>query len=253
MRNVKVNAITLKKRDFKEKDRIVTVFTKEYGKYNLMAKGVQKLGSKLAGITEPISYSSLIVSNLKDLGVISSCDLKESFSNIHKNLNVLSHVLYILELTDKSTELEHPNEELFNALLSTLYLIEAGTNVDIAARYFEYSIINILGYSINTNSCQGCGCNLTDKIYYSAHFGGFFCETCNLSLNENIIFPQAILSYINVFDTYSVSKIKTLNFPTAVINDLSRLFKTHLAYRIDKQINSLEFIVKQKEDISSDI
>ncbi len=246
MRNIKLTTITLKNRDFKEKDRILTVLSRELGKYDLIAKGSQKPVTKLSGISEPMSYGFIIVSNLKNLGTIASSDLTETFSDIRTNLNTLSHALYLLELTDKSTPYEKPSDDIFDILLASLYMLEAGANTEIATRFFEHKLINALGYNINTESCIGCGSPLKDKLYYNADFGGFFCENCYKKIDRTIIFPYALISYIKIFDKYPISKIKDINLPDNANKALSILYKNHLAYRLDKNINSLDFITKQK-------
>ncbi|MBQ7256890.1 MAG: DNA repair protein RecO [Abditibacteriota bacterium] len=246
MRNIKLTTITLKKRDFKEKDRILTVLSRELGKYDFIAKGIQKPVTKLSGISEPMSYGTLIVSQLKNLGTISSCNIIETFTEIHNNLNTLSHALYLLELADKCTAYENPQDEIFDILLASLYMFEAGTDPEIATRYFEHKIINALGYNINTDKCIRCGDVLKDKIYYNVDFGGFLCENCNKIISNNLTFPFALISYMNAFDDNPVQKIKNFSFPENVNNALSLLYKRHLAYRIEKNINSIDFILKQK-------
>ena len=246
MRNIKLTTITLKKRDFKEKDRIITVLSREIGKYDLIGKGSQKPLTKLSGISEPMAYGTVIVSNLKNLGTISSCNITESFTEIHSNLNTLSHALYLLELTDKSTAFEKPSEDIFDILLASLYMLEAGASSEIATRYFEHKLINALGYNINTEKCIGCGETLNDKIYYNVDFGGFFCDKCSKKIDKTIIFPFALISYIKIFDKYPLAKIKEIKLQDNANKALSILYKNHLSYRIDRNINSLDFIIKQK-------
>lgn len=247
MRNVKLSTITLKRKDFKEKDRIVTFLTRELGKFDLIAKGVQKPGSKLSGISEPLSYGSVVVSNLKNLGIITSCDLKESFSFMHSNLNILSHGFYLLELADKSTAFENPSEEIFDILYASLIMLEENVNPETVTRFFESRLINVLGYKINTDKCIGCGQGLNNKIFYNQDFGGFFCKKCNVMTDSIVIYPYALISYINALNDNPIEKIKTFVFPEQVNRDLSRLFKHHLAYRIEKKINSLDFILNIKK------
>ena len=247
MRNIKLTTITLKSRDFKEKDRIITCISREWGKYDLMAKGVQKPLTKLSGISSPITYSTLIVSNLKNLGTISSCNIIESFTRLRSDLNALSHALYLLELTEKSTAEGCQCEEIFDTLLGALYSFEKEVNPDLVTRFFEHNLINILGYNINTKTCLGCGKELKEKIFYNMEFGGFFCENCVRNVINYIQFPNALLSYIEALNKYNFQKLSNLTFPDKALDALSKLYKTHLSYRIDRNINSLEFISQQKQ------
>lgn len=240
MRNIKTDIITLKRRDFKEKDKVIIVLSKEFGKLNLIAKGSQKMGSKLSGITEPFTYSRLLISSLKDLAVISSGDLKESFPIIRSDLERISHTFYIMELTEKLSAMYQANEELFNTLLSTLYIMESKAVPEICTSHFELNLCNILGYKLIKDKCI-CGKTLSDKAYYSPYIGSFLCPVCQEN-QKTIAFPIAILSYITALENTPANQIKNLIFPDAVMSDLNKLLKTHISYHMDTRLKSSDFL-----------
>jgi len=242
MRNVKVTAISLARRNFKEKDKITTIITKEYGKFDIIAKGSQKVGSKLSGVCEPFTYSNIILSSLKDLAVISNADIKDTFPEIKSDLQKVSQAFYISELAVKTCPSWHPNPEIFNTLLSTLYIMENGTKGEIAARYFEIELISILGYKINCERCLcGKNCIFSEKVFFSPVVGSFLCKDC-VNIHKSIGFPSAILSYIKALEVTLPQNIKNMMFSDAVISDLERLFKAHIVYRMDIEPKSSEFV-----------
>ena len=45
--------IILKRKDYQENDRLFTIYSKDYGKIDLIAKGTKKISSKLNSYLEP--------------------------------------------------------------------------------------------------------------------------------------------------------------------------------------------------------
>ena len=54
----RLQGIILRRRDLGEADRLLTVFTRDRGKLNLLAKGVRRAASRKAGHIEPFTYRS---------------------------------------------------------------------------------------------------------------------------------------------------------------------------------------------------
>jgi DNA repair protein RecO (recombination protein O) len=86
MDNVKTKAIVLRRTNYGEADRILNILT-PMGKMSVMAKGVRKTQSKLAGGIELFCVSDVVVHRGKgDLGVLTSARLVEFYSEIMKDL-----------------------------------------------------------------------------------------------------------------------------------------------------------------------
>ena len=57
----KTEAVVLRARDLGEADRILTLYSREYGKLDAVAKGVKKMRSKMGGSAQPLTYSSFLL------------------------------------------------------------------------------------------------------------------------------------------------------------------------------------------------
>ena len=60
-------AITLKRIDIKEADRLFVFYTKEHGKVEAVARGVKKINSKMAGHLEPLGIVDLMIARGKSI------------------------------------------------------------------------------------------------------------------------------------------------------------------------------------------
>ena len=96
-------AIILKIRDLREKDKLVVIYTSDFGKIQVKAIGAKKNSSKMAGHLEPITESSLAFAKGKILDTIINATAINNFSEIKKKLELQAAAYYILELVDEFT------------------------------------------------------------------------------------------------------------------------------------------------------
>src|SRR4051812_28556736 len=105
MRQILTRGIVLSRTDYGEADRIVSVLTPDQGKLRLMAKGVRKVKSKLAGGIELFSVSELsFIPGKNDIGTLVSARLTQHFANIVKDINRTMFGYELLKRLNRATE-----------------------------------------------------------------------------------------------------------------------------------------------------
>lgn len=123
----------LKYHRWREADRFYTVYTKDYGKLELLARGANKIKSKLAGHLEPGLLSNLMIASGKSWDILAQAKAV-FFSNFLRNLgynatspdNYQKFILFLscLEVLDKLTKLEDPHPEVFDLLVNVLKCLD---------------------------------------------------------------------------------------------------------------------------------
>jgi DNA repair protein RecO len=127
VKQIVTRAIVLSRTDYGEADRIITLLTPEYGKLRMMARGVRKAKSKLAGGIELFSVSDITYMPGKgDLGTLVSARLDQHYGQIVQDINRVQLGYELIKLLHKITE-DEPEPEYF-ALLQQAF---AGLNSDI--------------------------------------------------------------------------------------------------------------------------
>jgi len=82
MKQLVARAIVLSRTDFGEADRIITLLTPDQGKVRLVARGVRRAKSKIAGGIELFSISDITYMTGKgDLGTLISARLDRHYGN----------------------------------------------------------------------------------------------------------------------------------------------------------------------------
>jgi len=99
----RTSAIVLKRQDFGEADRILTLFTPERGKLRVIAKGVRKTTSRKSGHVELFTYSNLLIAKGRNLDIVTQAEMIRPFLGLRQELP--RHYLRLLHLLNWSTSL----------------------------------------------------------------------------------------------------------------------------------------------------
>lgn len=116
MKQLVADAIVLSRTDYGEADRILTLLTPQYGKLRLLAKGVRRVKSKLAGGIELFSVSKVtFIKGKGDMGTLVSTRLEKHYGRIVQNLERTMKGYELIKRLHHMTE-DEPEPEYFAAL-----------------------------------------------------------------------------------------------------------------------------------------
>ena len=137
---IKTEAIILKKADLGEVDQLLTIYSKEFGKIQVLAKGTKKLESKLRCHIEPFSYSHLILIEGKSFRIVKDAILMDQFLPMRKDLEKIKIIYQIAKLVDELIVGEEKDEEIWNLLIS------AFRDRELNVKNFQDNLLKLLGY-----------------------------------------------------------------------------------------------------------
>ena len=142
--------IVLARTDFQEADRILTLLTPDHGKLRMIAKGVRRPRSKLAGGIELLSVSDIsVLPGRGELGTLVSTRLITHYGQIVTDLHRTMLAYDILKRLNKLTE-DVVGEEYFDLLQAALEgLNDLGLDVDLAELWFVMQLLDITGHVPN--------------------------------------------------------------------------------------------------------
>ncbi len=141
---VTTEGLILKRRNFGEADRVLTVLTDRYGKISVIAKGVRKITSRRAGNIELLNRVKLHLFKAKNYN-LSEAESLETFNKLKENLTLSTTAFHIIELIDRLTPEGQKNPQLYNLLVAVLQVIENNPR-QIYVRAFEVKLLAMLGF-----------------------------------------------------------------------------------------------------------
>ncbi|MBN1383808.1 MAG: DNA repair protein RecO [Elusimicrobia bacterium] len=143
-------AIVIKKTDFRDYDRILTLYTREFGKIKALARSVRKPRAKLTSLSElfVISEFRLFLKEASAFGKITGGISLDSNSLIRYNMEKYHEACYICEVMDALTPLRQPNAEKFFLLKEKLQLLSQ--NILNQKEDFARKLLHITGFGVET-------------------------------------------------------------------------------------------------------
>ena len=150
MRAFKTEGIILKRRNFGEADRILTVFTLQRGKISVIAKGVRRITSRRAGNVELLNRVSMYLYQGKGMPILTEAQSLETYEKLKGDLTLSTYAYHILELIDKMTAENQESRILYGHLVEVLKRLSKKPR-QILVRAFEAKILSVSGF-INFSS-----------------------------------------------------------------------------------------------------
>ena len=229
--------VVLKGWKFGETSTIVSIFTKNFGKVRMMAKGSRSLKSKFKGCLEPLTYIHLIYyeKNTRELQLLSKANLIDPHYGIIGNPLKTTLAFAAAELVEKTVEEENPVEDLFTLLIHTLSSIDRGDKfMEGYFWYFEEHLIDIMGYKANWHSCLACKSSLGfHGGLFQPEQGGLLCHECSKNQGGLRISAETleILYFLQKEPIDHAADLHPSPYQIAEIRKMHDLyFKTHIEY-----------------------
>nr|WP_295969444.1 DNA repair protein RecO [uncultured Bacillus sp.] len=173
----KCEGIILRTTDYGEANKIITLFTREWGKIGVMARGAKKPKSRLAAVTQPFTYGYFLVQKGSGLGSLQQGEIIVSLRAIKEDIFLTAYASYVVEITDKCTEEKKANPFLFELLCQTLNYLNEGYDPDIIKNIYEMKMLPVSGLYPVLNQCVVCGAT-EGEFAFSIKEGGILCHRC---------------------------------------------------------------------------
>ncbi|MBI2268267.1 MAG: DNA repair protein RecO [Candidatus Blackburnbacteria bacterium] len=119
-RTFSTEGIILARRNFGEADRLLTVFSKHYGKIRAIAKGVRRPSSRKRGSLELFSCAKLLFTKGRNIDLITDVELKDGFSSWRKDLLRVGIAYHLCEVVNRLTVEGQEHREIFELLFDSL-------------------------------------------------------------------------------------------------------------------------------------
>jgi DNA repair protein RecO (recombination protein O) len=110
----------LRRQDFGEADRVLTLYSPTLGKVRAIAKGVRRPKSRLGGNVELFTHVNVLVAQGRNLDIVTQAQAVLPFHGIRDDLWKAAYASYAAELVDRFTEERLENRAIFELLLEVL-------------------------------------------------------------------------------------------------------------------------------------
>ena len=207
----KTEAFVLKTLKYGETSKIVTLFTKDFGKLNAIVKGARNFKSKLCGTLESMNYISVVIyiKDNRELQLVSKAEYIKSFGNILNNFKKLEAAYRIIEILNRSVVNNDVNRILFDLLLKTFSVLNfAENNFAIFVLNFQIELVKIMGIS-------------PDFTELNSNNETFF-------INNEFYVNKSLISSLLLIESSNIDKLEVMLIDQEIINNLINTYERFL-------------------------
>ncbi len=236
----KVEGIILSVSDYQESSRILQVLSREHGLIGLIAKGCKSTKSVLRAASNSYTYGYFnIYYKENKLSLLSSVDIINSYPNIRGDIESISYLAYLCDLTYQVAK-QNDDNNIFDILISALDKIENKLNPLIIANIVELKYLDYLGISLNLNSCVKCG-SKENIVTIDGDEGGFICKNC---YKDEYIVDKKTIKLIRMYYLVDIRSISTIKISDIVSREINEFINKYYDRYTGLFLKSKEFLNK---------
>jgi len=178
----KAEGFVIRQVDFSESSKILTLFTREYGKISAIAKGAKRLRGSFESALDLLTICNIVFIRKSSggLDLLTEAKLVERFQVKDKSLESLYSGYYVAELLGSLTEEYDPHPQLYSEARRALERFSTGIDLELAVLRFELMLLQELGHLPALEGCLVCDREINPDLPYAfrATQGGLICLEC---------------------------------------------------------------------------
>lgn len=214
--DVTTKALALRATDYKENDKLVSLYSLDHGKISVHAKGVRKNGAKLKFAADQFCFGVYELAKTNDRYTLKTCDQLESFFSLRENIESYYAACAIAECLINFTEEGQSEPKVFVETLYALKTLCEGVDARLVISRFLAEFLKLEGFGLSFSRCQVCS-SPSKNLFWDNEKGGIACENC-VSADFTPISPKT-LSALVLTDGLPYGKLGSLKLDDITKND----------------------------------
>ncbi|GAC1544853.1 MAG: DNA repair protein RecO [Herpetosiphon sp.] len=235
-------AIVLRRSDYGEADRLITLYTPGRGKLRVIAKGVRKTTSRLGGHIELFMRCNLLMATGRNLDIITQAEVVETYGHLRENLQGISHAYYVAELLDRVTGEGEEQRAVFNLLVQTLQGLDSGSEADMFLRFFELRLLGLIGYQPAFFYCVRCQAQLTESAERWLPPHGMLCPNCAAISPGSASISLAAFKALRFLQRQSFAEVSALRLSEPLQREIEAVLRPMVGAVIERPLKSAAFL-----------
>jgi DNA repair protein RecO (recombination protein O) len=142
-----------------ESDRVVSFFSRDFGRLRGVAKAARRLRSRFGGALELFTLGQLVFfdTGRSELVRIDHFDVTQPFAALREDLGTLAEAAWIVEVVARTTGERDRQPALYGLLVRALQAMQVTTRPARVAVCFGVRCLDVLGHRPRLDRCVECG------------------------------------------------------------------------------------------------
>jgi DNA repair protein RecO (recombination protein O) len=246
----KTSALVIRSVDFSETSRVVTFFTRDFGKVGALAKGGRRIKGPFSGALDLLCVCRIVLirKHSESLDLVTEAELDKAYCSgpgpQRNSLQVLHAGYYVAELLLELTHDNDPHPALFDAAVETLRSLESGDTVRLVLRRFELSILRETGHAPHLDCCVPCGRTIegSGSVCFSAPAGGLVCDACAATARGPIRVSLGAVKALRVLGDAANSQWRRLQLVGGPEREVAAVTRGSIQFLVGRELRTARFL-----------
>ena len=237
-----IQGIVLRVSDYNDRDALLTVLTRKYGKLTVKASGLRRKNNPLSAVCQLLAYGEFTLFEYRGKYRINEAHVISLFPELRGDLEKLSLASYFAQVAEVLSQEDYPTPELQSLLLNSLYALSS-LNLPLyqVKAVFELRSACLSGYTPDLFGCHVCGSQTPDRFDLSS--GLLECQGCRDAGSSGIRLPitPGILEAMRYICFCDPKKLFSFRLNPEELHRLSDLTEGFLTTQLERGFSALDY------------
>lgn len=248
-RTFRSEAIVLRRTDFGEADRLLTLYSRDFGKIKAVAKGARKPQSRKTGHVEQFMRSNFLFASGRDIPILTQAEMVQPYAALRDDLILTTYAAYLVELLDRFTVEDDKHTGIYQLLADGLGWLTTHEDVLLVARFYELRLLGLAGFRPQLFHCVACGEPIEERDqFFSAELGGILCPNCREEDRRSVGITAVSTKVLRYLQTRPWDTVHNLRLKRAVHTELENVMHYYITYVLERNLKSVEFLHRLRQE-----
>ena len=248
-RTFRSEAIVLRRTDFGEADRLLTLYSRDFGKIKAIAKGARKPQSRKTGHVEQFMRSNFLFASGREIAILTQAEMVQPYAALRDDLILTTYAAYLVELLDRFTVEEDKHTGIYQLLADALGWLTSHDDVLLVARFYELRLLGLAGFRPQLFHCVACGESIEEQDqFFSAELGGVLCPNCRDEDRRAVGITAVSTKVLRYLQTRPWDTVHALRLKRNVHTELENVMHFYITYVLERNLKSVEFLHRLRQE-----
>ena len=205
-------AFVLNKKNYGDTSLICSLFSSDYGKFSIIAKGARSIKNPLSAILQPLNHIECIYyyKSTRNIQILKEASIVDKYFELESNYTKMNYALTIADMVHHISYVESPSKIIYRLTKKIFESINYSEekHIDILFVFFQLQCLVYLGYQPSIYHCFQCNKQLKNAVF-NFSMGQLSCERCcSYKLKLDVECVQIIDYLINTHLTKIIDEFK---------------------------------------------
>jgi DNA repair protein RecO (recombination protein O) len=243
----KTEALVLRRTDYSNTSLIVSLYTRDHGRVEVIAKGARRETSPFHAVLDLANHVQAVYYRHTHgaIHTLSECYLMNDFHGVRQDLFTFYAASHVLELISGLTPAEDANRGLFHLTASTLSALYQRSEPEDTLLVFQTDLLKILGYLPVFFECASCGKDVlsSKRVMFSPVKGGSLCGNCARGIPDGFFVAGKLLGKLKALSDLTPDGAASADLTAGDRRNLEVILIKYFSFLLERELRTAKFVL----------